>query len=99
MVQKELTVGSSSIAPTFHFAYSLFIPSFQVGDLAQLATLPERFSGPAARRYPRCQAALLVVLIGLLYSSILYYLIGLWWSIANFSPGFFLSFFSLFVLS
>ena len=98
MVQKELTVGSSSIAPTFHFAYPLFIPSFQVGDLAQLATLPERFSGPAARRYPRWQAALLVVLIGWLYSSILYHLIGQWWRDPNFSHGVFVPLFSSFVL-
>ena len=86
-------------AHTLDFAYPLFIPSFfQVGHSAQLATLPNRFSGPAAKRYPWWQVAVLVVLIGWLYSSILYHLVGQWWQDPNFSHGFFVPLFSAFVL-
>jgi exosortase len=69
-----------------------------VGHSAQLATLPDRFSGPAARRYPWWQVAVLVVLVGWLYSSILYHLVGQWWQDPNFSHGFFVPLFSAFVL-
>ena len=69
-----------------------------MGHSAQLATLPDRFSGPAARRYPWWQVAVLVVLIGWLYSSILYHLVGQWWQDPNFSHGFFVPLFSAFVL-
>jgi exosortase len=69
-----------------------------VGHSAQLATLPDRFSGFAARRYPWWQAAVLVFLIGWLYSSILYHLVGQWWQDPNFSHGFFVPLFSAFVL-
>jgi exosortase len=40
----------------------------------------------------------LVVLIGWLYSSILYHLIGQWWQDPNFSHGFFVPLFSAFVV-
>jgi exosortase len=73
-------------------------PHFQVGHLAQLATLPDRFSGPAARRYSWWRAAVLLVLIGWLYSSIIYHLAGQWWQDPNFSHGFFVPLFSAFVL-
>ena len=69
-----------------------------MGHSAQLATLLDRFSGSAARRYPRWQAAVLVVLIGWLYSSIVYHLIGQWWQDPNFSHGFFVPLFSAFVV-
>ena len=69
-----------------------------MGHSAQLATLPDRFSGPAARRYPWWQVAVLVVLIGWLYSSILYHLVGQWWQDPNFSHGFFVPLFSAFVV-
>jgi exosortase len=39
----------------------------------------------------------LAVLIGWLYSSILYHLVGQWWQDPNFSHGFFVPFFSAFV--
>jgi len=91
--------GHFPFAPGTDFAYPLFIPLFlQVGHSAQLATLPDRFSGPAARRYPWWQVAVLVVLIGWLYSSILYHLVGQWWQDPNFSHGFFVPLFSAFVL-
>ena len=64
---------------------------------AQLATPLDRLSGPA-RRYPWWQAAVLAVLIGWLYSSILYHLVGQWWQDPNFSHGFFVPLFSAFVL-
>jgi exosortase len=86
-------------APAIDFAYPLSIPLFlQVVHSAQVATLPDRFSGPAARRYPWWQAAVLVGLIGWLYSSILYHLVGQWWQDPNFSHGFFVPLFSAFVL-
>src|SRR5437870_5103305 len=53
-------------------------PHFQVGHFAQLATAPDRFSAPAARRYPWWQVAVLVALVAWLYSSILYHLVGQW---------------------
>ena len=73
-------------------------PHFQVGHFAQLATAPDRFSAPAARRYPWWQVAVLVVLVAWLYSSILYHLVGQWWQDPNFSHGFFVPLFSAFVL-
>jgi len=86
-------------APAPDFAYPLFIPLFfQVVHSAQLATLPDRFSGSAAKRYPWWQVAVLVVVIGWLYSSILYHLVGQWWQDPNFSHGFFVPLFSAFVL-
>ena len=69
-----------------------------MGQSAQLATLPDRLSGSAAKRYPRWQAAVLVLLIGWLYSSILYHLVGQWWQDPNFSHGFFVPLFSAFVV-
>ena len=91
--------GHFPFAPGTDFAYPLFIPLFfQVVHSAQLATLPDRFSGPAAKRYPWWQVAVLVVLIGWLYSSILYHLVGQWWQDPNFSHGFFVPLFSAFVL-
>jgi len=69
-----------------------------VGHFAQLATAPDRFSAPAARRYPWWQVAVLVVLVAWLYSSILYHLVGQWWQDPNFSHGFFVPLFSAFVL-
>src|SRR6266480_6313709 len=85
-------------APGTDFAYPLFIPEFQVGHSAQLATPSDRFSGPAATSYPWWQAAVLIVLIGWLYSSILYHLVGQWWQDPNFSHGFFVPLFSAFVV-
>jgi len=91
--------GHFPFAPGTDFAYPLFIPLFfQVVHSAQLATLPDRFSGSAAKRYPWWQVAVLVVLIGWLYSSILYHLVGQWWQDPNFSHGFFVPLFSAFVL-
>jgi exosortase len=81
---------------TSHILY--LSPDFQVVHSAQLATLPDRFSGPAARGYPWWQTAVLAVLIGWLYSSILYHLVGQWWQDPNFSHGFFVPLFSAFVL-
>ena len=69
-----------------------------MGHFAQLATLPDQLSRPAARRYAWWQTAVLVVLIGWLYSSILYHLVGQWWQDPNFSHGFFVPLFSAFVL-
>ncbi len=64
----------------------------------QVAPLPERFAGPAPKRYPWWQAVVLLVLIGWLYSPILGRLVGQWWHDPNFSHGFFVPAFALFVL-
>jgi exosortase len=69
-----------------------------LGHSAQLATAPDQFSAPVVGRYPWWQAALLVVLIAWLYTSILYHLVGQWWQDPNFSHGFFVPLFSAFVL-
>ena len=81
------------------FAYAPVDPLiFQVGHSAQLASPSEQFSSPATRRHSWWQTAVLVVLIGWLYSSILYHLVGQWWQDPNFSHGFFVPLFSAFVL-
>ena len=95
----RVTVGSHFYLrprPTSHILCSS--PHFQVGHFAHLATAADRFSAPAARRYPWWQVAVLVVLVAWLYSSILYHLVGQWWQDPNFSHGFFVPLFSAFVL-
>src|ERR1700720_2918055 len=97
--RQEVTVGRHFYLRRLSTSHILLLPPhFQVGHSAQLATLPDRFSGAAAKRYPWWQAAVLMVLIGWLYSSILYHLIGQWWQDPNFSHGFFVPLFSAFVL-
>ncbi|MGA8492794.1 MAG: exosortase/archaeosortase family protein [Terriglobales bacterium] len=65
---------------------------------AQTASLPERPPRPALNRDWWWQAVVLVVLIGWLYGSILFHLAKQWSNDANFSHGFFVPLFSLFVL-
>lgn len=80
------------------FAYARRIPSTHpVGYLAQTASLPERPPWPALiRRW--WQAAVVILLTGWLYSSILFHLAKQWSNDANFTHGFFVPAFSLFVL-
>jgi exosortase len=75
-----------------------FRQSHQVGYRAQTVSLPERPLQLAQKSNLRWQAALLVLLIGWLYASILFHLAKQWASDANFSHGFFVPAFSLFVL-
>ena len=64
----------------------------------QVEPLPERLVEPAPKRYPWWKAVVLLGLIGWLYASILGRLVGQWWSDPNFSHGFFVPAFALFVL-
>jgi len=69
-----------------------------VSYFAQTASLPERPPQPALNRESWWQAATVVLLIGWLYGSILFHLAKQWSNDANFSHGFFVPAFSLFVL-
>jgi exosortase len=69
-----------------------------VGYLAQTAALPERSPQSALTRDWRWQGALLLGLVGFLYGAILFHLARQWSNDANFSHGFFVPLFSLFVL-
>jgi hypothetical protein len=64
---------------------------------AQTASLAER-PPHSALRHHWWQAALVVLLVGWLYSSILFHLAKQWFNDPNFSHGFFVPAFSLFVL-
>jgi exosortase len=69
-----------------------------VSYFAQTASLPERPPQPALNRESWWQAAIVFSLIGWLYSSILFHLAKQWSNDPNFSHGFFVPAFSLFVL-
>lgn len=69
-----------------------------MSHFAQTASLPERPPQPALNRDLWWRAAVLVLLIGWLYGSILLHLAKQWSNDANFSHGFFVPLFSLFVL-
>jgi exosortase len=69
-----------------------------VVHFTQVEPLPERLVEPAPKRYPWWQAVVLLGLIGWLYASILGRLVGQWWNDPNFSHGFFVPAFALFVL-
>jgi exosortase len=69
-----------------------------VGHLAQTAALPERPPQLALNRDWWWQTAVMFVLIVWLYWSILFHLAKQWSNDANFSHGFFVPAFSLFVL-
>jgi exosortase len=60
--------------------------------------LPERMSAPVGRRTAWWQAVVLIALVAWLYSSVLFRLALQWWTDPNFSHGFFVPAFSLFVL-
>ena len=66
--------------------------------LAQTASLSERPPQPALNRKSSWQAAILFLLIGWLYGSVLFHLAKQWSNDPNFSHGFFVPLFSLFVL-
>jgi exosortase len=88
-----------SIAPGTEFAYALLIPLSisTLGQIAQVAAPQEQIPTPPSKS-SWWQAAVLTALIGWLYSSILWRLGVQWWDDPNFSHGFFVPAFSLYVL-
>jgi exosortase len=76
-------------------AFSTF---FDLTHLSQAAMLPERSPLPVTQPGLRWQATLLTLLLVWLYSSILFHLAKQWSNDPNFSHGFFVPAFSLFVL-
>jgi exosortase len=69
-----------------------------VSTLSQTATLPERSQQSSLQRHSWWQAAVIVLLVGWLYAPILFHLAKQWSNDPNFSHGFFVPAFSLFVL-
>ena len=69
-----------------------------VGQYSQVAPLPTRIPGPPASKYWWSRTIVLVGLISWLYFSIIVHLAGQWWQDPNFSHGFFVPAFALFVL-
>src|SRR5207244_13075306 len=69
-----------------------------VGQYAQVAPLPKRIPGPLASKFSWARTIVLTGLIGWLYFSIILHLAGQWWQDPNFSHGFFVPAFALFVL-
>lgn len=76
----------------------LKFPHRIVSHFAQVAALPERMPDPAVQKTVWWQAAVLAGLVAWLYSSILFRLALQWWTDPNFSHGFFVPAFSIFVL-
>ena len=76
----------------------LSISLTHVSQIAQIEPLTTRVRNSSANRSLWWQAGTLLLLIGWLYFSILAHLVGQWWQDPNFSHGFFVPAFSLFVL-
>jgi exosortase len=74
------------------------LSSFDVSHFSQTAALPERPPQPAPRNRMGWHALVLVSLLGWLYASVLLHLAKQWSNDPNFSHGFFVPAFSLFVL-
>lgn len=71
--------------------------TLSVGYPAQSAAIPDASRQESAR----CcwwRTAILILLVGWLYSSVLFHLVAQWWHDPNFSHGFFVPVFSAFVL-
>lgn len=69
-----------------------------MGQSAQVAPLPTRIPGPLASKFSWPRIIVLIGLMGWLYFSIILHLVGQWWQDPNFSHGFFVPAFALFVL-
>src|SRR5207245_8857242 len=72
--------------------------AYPVGQYAQVAPLPTRIPGPLASKFSWPRIIVLIGLMGWLYFSIILHLVGQWWQDPNFSHGFFVPAFALFVL-
>jgi len=89
----------TAIAPEDQFAYPRNqLKAHPVGQYAQVAPLPTRIPGPLASKFSWPRTIVLIGLIGWLYFSIILHLAGQWWQDPNFSHGFFVPAFALFVL-
>jgi exosortase len=69
-----------------------------VGPLTQVVPHSESASQPVPKSSQLWQGTAVFLLIGWLYSSIIFHLVRQWWGDPNFSHGFFVPIFSLFVL-
>src|SRR5438128_12376047 len=69
-----------------------------VRQYAQVAPRPTRIPGPMASKFSWQRIIVLIGLMGWLYFSIILHLAGQWWQDPNFSHGFFVPAFALFVL-
>jgi exosortase len=69
-----------------------------VGPLSQVVPLTEPKPRPAQKSSRLWESALIFLLFAWLYSSIIFHLVKQWWGDPNFSHGFFVPIFSLFVL-
>jgi exosortase len=69
-----------------------------VGPSVQVAPLPTTTSAPAGRKYPWGKISILIGLMAWLYFPIISHLVLQWLKDANFSHGFFVPAFSLYVL-
>lgn len=69
-----------------------------MAQMAQAVSLPEPVSPPFWRRPLAWHVLLLVALVGWLYAPILAHLVRQWWADPNFSHGFFVPAFSLFLV-
>ena len=69
-----------------------------MAELAQAVAIPERVSQPLWKRPAIWRLAALLGLVAWLYAPVLARLVAQWWSDPNFSHGFFVPAFSLFVV-
>ncbi|HEX4425990.1 MAG TPA: archaeosortase/exosortase family protein, partial [Terriglobales bacterium] len=87
------------LRPESNFAYAFALTGgLMVGHASQVASLRGHQSAPGRSRAWWWQVTVLVLLVGSLYSSILIHLWKQWGADPNFSHGFFVPAFSLFVL-
>jgi exosortase len=73
-------------------------PNLRVSHTAQVAALSDRLPDPTRRRPALWQGIVLALLLGWLYFPILSRLTAQWWNDPNFSHGFFVPAFSLFIV-
>lgn len=69
-----------------------------MADLAQAEPVSQTLSHPFWKRSRAWEWALLLALIGWLYNSVLLHLVSQWWDDPNFSHGFFVPAFALYLL-
>jgi exosortase len=86
------------IAPGKHFAYALRYSQGSVSHTAEIASRRGREYSSNRSRDWWWQTIVLVLLLGWLYGSILFHLVKQWSADPNFSHGFFVPLFSLYVL-